>query len=134
MVSSRTMKRIGAAALILPAGDHLISPTLTMIFAPQIMTMMFGTEGAIPTVIFFVVLGMFQFAWIAVLLKSTNPLLLAIGILVNLGSIVIYLISTAGVTIPPGVPPQLLIPFGVLIKALEAMFVVASIYALKSIK
>jgi len=51
--------------------------------------------------------------------------------LVNLSSIAIYFISTAGVTIPPGVPPQPLISFGVLIKALEAIFIVASIHTMK---
>ena len=46
---------------------------------------------------------------------------------VNLGSIVMYFISAAGVTIPAGVPSQPLIPFGVLIKTLEAIFIAASI-------
>jgi hypothetical protein len=54
---------------------------------------------------------------------------LALGILGNLGSILIYFISTSGVIIF-GVPPQPLIPFGVLIKALEAVFVAASAYLL----
>jgi len=116
----------------LPAGDHLISPTLTMIFAPQIMSMMFGATGAIPTVVFFITLGLLQLAGIAILLKSKNPLLFAVEILVNLASIAIYFISTAGVTFPFGVPPQPLIPFGVLIKLLEAVFIVASIYVLRS--
>ena len=57
--------------------------------------------------------------------------LLTLGVLGNLVSILIYFISTSGVTIF-GVPPQPLIPFGVLIKALEAVFVLASLYVLKA--
>ena len=134
MVSIKLIRRIGAVALILPAGDHLISPILTMIFAPSIMSMMFGATGAIPTAVFFIILGLFQFGWVAVLLKSKSPTLLTIGILVNLALIAIYFISVAGVTFPFGVPPQPFIPFAVVIKALEAVFVVASIYAMKNAK
>ncbi len=124
------MRRIGAAALIVPGLDHLISPTLTMVFAPIIMETMFG-QGFVAATIFFIVLGLFQLTWIWVLLKSNSSSLLALGVLGNLVSILIYFISASGVTIF-GVPPQPLIPFGVLIKALEAVFVLASVYVLKA--
>ena len=62
-----------------------------------------------------------------------HPSLLTLGVLGNLVSILIYFISASGVTIF-GVPPQPLIAFGVLIKALEAVFVVASLYVLKALK
>ncbi|HUK27362.1 MAG TPA: hypothetical protein VLV31_02975 [Candidatus Acidoferrales bacterium] len=126
MVSIKAVKRVGAGALVLPMGDHLISPILTMIFAPAIMSTMFG-PGAIAAVVFFICLGLFQILCIGLILKSTNPYLMLVGILGNIASILIYFISTMGVTIY-GVPPQPLIPFGVLIKALEAIFVVAAAY------
>ena len=132
MPSIKAVRRIGAGCLILPSLDHLISPTLTMVFAPSIMQTMFG-QGFIDATIFFIVLGLFQLFWIRVLLKSTNSSLLYIGVLGNLVSIFIYFISTSGATIF-GVPPQPLIPFGVLIKALEAIFVLTSIYVLKGLK
>ena len=124
------MRRIGAAALILPGFDHLVSPILTMIFAPTIMETMFG-QGFISATVFFIVLGIFQIIWIRVLLKSSNRTLLILGILGNLVSIFIYFVSASGVTIF-GVPPQPLIPFGVLIKALECVFVFSSLYVLKA--
>jgi len=130
MVSSKTVRRIGAAALILPGFDHLVSPILTMIFAPTIMETMFG-QGFISATVFFIVLGIFQIIWIRVLLKSSNRTLLILGILGNLVSIFIYFVSASGVTIF-GVPPQPLIPFGVLIKALECVFVFSSLYVLKA--
>jgi len=130
MVSVKAVKRVGAVAMVLPMGDHLISPILTMIFAPAIMTTMFG-PGAMAAVVFFICLGLFQILCIGIILKSTNPYLLLAGILGNLGSILIYFISTMGVTIF-GVPPQPLIPFGVLIKALEAIFVVAAAYIINT--
>ena len=126
------MRQIGAAALVVPGFDHLISPTLTMVFAPAIMQTMFG-QGFISATIFFIALGIFQIIWIRVLLKSNNPALLILGVLGNLVSIFIYFTSASGVTIF-GVPPQPLIPFGVLVKALETLFVVASLYVLKAPK
>ena len=129
MVSIKTVRRIGVVALIVPGLDHLISPTLTMVFAPMIMETMFG-QGFMAATVFFIVLGVFQLIWIRVLLKSNNPSLLTIGVLGNVVSILIYFISTSGVTIF-GVPPQPLIPFGLLIKALETVFVLASLYVLK---
>ncbi len=56
MPSVKKLKRIGAVCLILPALDHLTSPTLTMIFAPIIMETMFG-QGFIFATIFFIMLG-----------------------------------------------------------------------------
>jgi len=128
--SIKSVRRIGAVCLIVPALDHLISPTLTMMFAPSIMETLFG-QGFIAATIFFIVLGVFQLIWIRVLLKSNNSTLLTLGVLGNLVSILIYFISTSGVTIF-GVPPQPLIAFGVLIKALEAVFVLVSLYVLKA--
>ena len=98
-------------SLIVPGMDHLMSPTLTMAFAPTIMETMFG-QGFLAATVFFIVLGVFQLVWIRVLLKSNNLSLLSLGILGNLVSISTYFISTSGVTIF-GVPPQPLIPFGV---------------------
>ena len=129
--SVKSVKRIGAVSLIAPGMDHLISPTLTMAFAPTIMETMFG-QGFLAVTVFFIVLGLFQLVWIRVLLKSNNLSLLSLGILGNLVSISIYFISTSGVTIF-GVPPQPLIPFGVLIKALEVVFVLASFYVLRAL-
>lgn len=128
MVSVKTVRRIGAAFLIIPTIDHLAAPTLTMLFTPAIMTTMFG-PGAVAATVFFISLGLFQVISIWILMKSNNPSLLAVGILGNLGSILIYFISTSGVTIF-GVLPQPLILFGVLVKALEAVFVAASTYLL----
>jgi hypothetical protein len=130
MISVKTARRIGAAAIIVPILDHLIGPTLTMIFAPAIMTTVFG-PGAIAATLFFITLGLFQLIWTVVLLKSNNRWLLTIGILGNLVSILIYFISVGGVTIF-GVPPQPLIPFALVIKGLEVIFVLASIYVLKT--
>ena len=130
MPSIKSVRRIGVVCLIVPALDHLISPTLTMVFAPSIMETLFG-QGFIDATIFFIVLGVFQLIWIRVLLKSNNSTLLILGVLGNLVSILIYFISTSGVTIF-GVPPQPLIAFGVLIKALEAVFVLVSLYVLKA--
>ncbi len=130
MPSIKLVRRIGAVCLIVPALDHLISPTLTMVFAPSIMETLFG-QGFIAATIFFIVLGVFQLIWIRVLLKSNNSTLLTLGVLGNLVSILIYFISTSGVTIF-GVPPQPLLAFGVLIKALEAVFVLVSLYVLKA--
>jgi hypothetical protein len=124
------LRRIGAAALIVPGLDHLISPTLTMVFAPTIMETIFG-QGFVAATVFFIVLGLFQLTWIWVILKSNSFSLLVLGVLGNLISILIYFISASGVTIF-GVPPQPLIPFGVLIKALEAVFVLASVYVLEA--
>ena len=132
MLPVKSVRRIGAVCLILPALDHLISPTMTMLFAPTIMETMFG-QGFMAATVFFIVLGVFQLIWIRVLLKSNNPSLLTIGVLGNVVSILIYFISTSGVTIF-GVPPQPLIPFGLLIKALETVFVLASLYVIKALK
>jgi len=93
---------------------------------------MFG-QGFISATIFFIVLGVFQIIWIRVLLKSNNHTLLILGILGNSISIFIYFISVSGVTIFD-VPPQPLIPFGVFIKALETVFVLASLYVLRTVK
>jgi hypothetical protein len=95
------------------------------------METMFGA-GWVAATTFFIVLGLFQLICVGILIKSNNSSLLTLGILGNLVSILIYFISTSGVTIF-GVPPQPLIPFGVLIKALEAVFVLASIYLLKAL-
>ena len=125
------MRRLGAAALILPMGDHLIAPVLTLLLAPALMWNVFG-PGAIAAVAFFVVLGVYQLVWIGILLKSKNTLLLALGVPGNLVSIVIYFVSLSGVTIF-AVPPQNGGIFALIIKALEAVFVLASIYALRRI-
>jgi len=125
LLSIRTVRRIGAAALIVPTVDHLIAPILTMIFAPALITEVFG-EGATYAVVFFLCLGAFQLVWIGVLLRSSNRLLLVVGILGNLVSIIIYFVSLSGVTIF-GVPPQNGGAFALLIKGLEAVFVFASI-------
>ena len=130
MVLLKTVRRIGVAALILPSLDHLLAPTLTMALAPAMLQSVFGA-GMVPAVVFFIVLGVFQLVWIGVLLKSNNSSLLVLGVLGNLISILIYFVSTAGVTLL-GVPPQPLIPFALLIKALEALFVLASLYVLKA--
>ena len=95
------------------------------------MTVVFG-PGAIPAVIFFICLGIFQLIWIRVLLRSNNRLLLLLGILGNLVSILIYFVSLGGVTIF-GVPPQNGGVFALLIKGLETIFVFASIYVMKTI-
>jgi len=130
VVSYRLVRRVGAACLILPGFDHLVSPTLTMIFAPTIMETMFG-PGALAATVFFIILGLFQLIWIYVLLKTRNSLLLVLGVVGNLISILVYFVSVDGVTLF-GVPPQPLIAFGVLIKALETVFVLASIYVVRS--
>ena len=101
-----------------------------MILAPSIMQTMFG-QGYISATIFFIVLGIFQITWIGVLLKSKNELFLILGVFGNLVSIFIYFISASGVTIF-GVPPQPLIAFGVLVKALECLFVFSTAYVLKA--
>ncbi len=129
MASVRTVRRIGATALIVPSLDHVVSPILTIVFAPFIMKTMFGA-GWVSATIFFIVLGAFQLFCIGFILKSNNTWLLALGVLSNLVSIFIYFVSTSGVKIF-GVPPQPLIAFGVLIKALEEVFVLASVYVLK---
>jgi hypothetical protein len=126
MSSIRAIRRLGAASLVVPSLDHLVAPTLTMIFAPFVMSTMFG-PGALAATIFFIVLGAFQLTWIIVLLKSKNPTLLAVGILGNLFSIFIYFISASGVTIF-GVSPQPFSAFPVLVKVLEAIFILASGY------
>jgi hypothetical protein len=131
MLTIRSIRRIGAVALIVPTGDHLIAPILTMIFAPALMSEVFGA-GAVAAVVFFVCLGVFQLVWIGVLLKSSNRLLLLVGILGNLVSIIIYFVSLSGVTIF-GVPPQNGGAFALLIKGLEAVFVLASLYLLKTL-
>jgi len=130
MVSVKSVRRIGAASLLVPSLDHLISPSLTIMFAPVIMQTMFGL-GWVTATIFFISLGIFQLIWIGVLLKSNNLSLLILGIVGNLVSILIYFVSTSGVTIF-GVPPQPLIPFGVFIKALEIVFVLASLFIFRT--
>jgi hypothetical protein len=130
MTPAKTVRRIGAVALIPPALDHLISPSLTIVFAPTIMETMFGA-GYVDATIFFIALGLFQLTWIAVLLKSNKSSLLTVGVVGNLISILIYFISETGVTIF-GVPPQPYVPFAVLIKGLEAVFIIASVYLLKA--
>ncbi len=129
MPSIRTIRRIGAAALIVPTVDHLIVPILTMIFAPALAGEVFGA-GATAAVVFFVCLGLFQLVWIGVLLRSSNRLLLALGVLGNLVSITIYFVSLSGVTIFD-VPPQNGGAFALLIKGLEAVFVFASTDVMK---
>jgi len=101
-----------------------------MVFAPYVMTTMFG-PGALNAVVFFICLGLFQIVSIGIIIKSSTPYLLALAILGNIGSIVIYFVSVSGVTIF-GVPPQPLVAFGVLIKALETIFVACSAYLLAS--
>jgi len=128
MITTRSVRRIGAVAIVVPTLDHLLGPTLGIIFAPTLMYTVFG-PGAVPAIVFFIVLGIFQLVWIRVLLKSTNRPLLIVGILGNLVSIIIYFISLSGLTIF-GVPPQNGGVFAILIKALEAVFVLASIYVL----
>ncbi len=121
---------MGAAAVIVPTVDHLVVPVITLILAPAMMTEVFG-PGAIPAVIFFICLGIFQLVWIRILLRSDNRLLLMLGILGNLVSILIYFVSLSGVPIF-SVPPQNGGAFALFIKALEAIFVLASIYVMKA--
>ncbi len=123
------MRRIGAAAALLPAFDHLVSPTLGMMFGPALMRQFFG-DAVVPVVVFFISLGIFQLAWMGVILKSSNRSLLALGTLGFLFSIIIYFVSTQ-TWLPFGVPPQPLIPFAFVIKALEAVFVLASLFLLR---
>ena len=92
------------------------------------MWSVFG-PGAIGAAVFFVLLGIYQLVCIYVVLKSKRTLLLAAGIPGNLVSIVIYFVSLSGVTMF-GVPPQNGGVFALLIKALEAIFMLASIYVL----
>jgi hypothetical protein len=101
-----------------------------MIFAPIVMETMFGA-GWVSATIFFIVLGLFQLTWIGVLLKYNKASLLALGVVGNLVSFLIYFISISGVTIF-GVPPQPFVPFAVLIKALEAVCILASVYLMKA--
>ena len=115
--------------MVLPMGDHLIAPVLTLVLAPAVMWNVFGS-GAVAAVIFFVMLGIYQLVWIGILLKSNNRLLLGLGIPGNLVSIVIYFVSLSGVTIF-GVPPQNGGVFALIIKALEAVFLLASVYVLR---
>jgi len=130
MVTVKSIRRIGAVAAVLPTGDHLIAPTLTMIFAPALMTTVFG-PGAMPATVFFICLGIFQLIWIRVLLRSNNRLLLTVGVFGNLVSIVIYFVSLSGVTIF-GVPPQNGGAFALIIKTLEAIYAVACVYVMKA--
>jgi len=74
-------------------------------------------------------LGFFQLVCIRILLKSTDRPSLIIGILGNLVSIIIYFVSLSGVTIF-GVPPQNGGAFAILVKALEAIFVLTAIRVL----
>jgi hypothetical protein len=101
-----------------------------MILAPQMMATVFG-PGAVAAFLFFISLGIFQIICIGIILKSSRPSLFVLAILGNVVSIVIYFVSTSGMTIL-GVPPQPLIPFAVLIKALEAVFIAASGYVLRT--
>jgi hypothetical protein len=130
VVTVNSVRRIGAAAVIVPTIDHLIVPPISLILAPAMMTEVFGA-GAIPAVIFFICLGIFQLVWIRVLLKSNDRLVLLLGILGNLVSILIHFVSLSGVSIF-GVPPQNGGVFALLIKGLEAIFVLASIYVMKA--
>jgi len=131
LVSIKSVRRIGAVSLIVPTGDHLIAPILTMIFAPALMSEVFDA-AAVAAVVFFSCLGVFQLVWIGVLLRSSNRLLLVVGVLGNLVSIIIYFVSLSGVTIF-GVPPQNGGAFALLIKGLEAVFVVTSFYLMKNL-
>ena len=126
------MRRIGAVALVLPMGDHLIAPVLTILLAPTLMWSVFG-PGAIGAVVFFVLLGMYQLVWIGILLKSNHIHMLALGIPGNLVSIIIYFVSLSGVTIL-GVPPQNGGAFALVIKALETVFVLASIFIIERLR
>jgi hypothetical protein len=56
MVSVKTVRRIGAASLIVPIIDHLTAPTLTLLFAPAVMTTMFG-PSAVAAAVFFHIPG-----------------------------------------------------------------------------
>jgi len=132
LVSVKSVRRIGAASMVLPTCDHVIAPSLTMVFAPALMQSVFG-PGAVAAVIFFIVLGIYQLIWIGVLLKSNNLSLLVLGIPGNLLSVLIYFVSMSGVTIF-GVPPQQFSLFAVLIKALESVFILASINVLKGLR
>ena len=130
MVSTKSIRRIGAASLIVPGLDHLIAPSMTMVFAPVVLESIYG-PGFVAATVFFVSLGLFQLIWIGILLKIDNPILLIVGVLGNLVSILIYFVSTAGVTLPFDVLPQPLIAWAVLIKVLEAIFILASVYLIK---
>ena len=132
MVSVKSIRRIGAAAAIPPVLDHLIGPTMGVANMPALMESAFGPDY-VAAVIFFIVLGVFQLIWIGVLLKSNNSSLLVLGVVGNLFSVLIYFVSAAGVTMPFRVPPQPIFPFAILIKASEAVFILASVYVLKSV-
>lgn len=129
-MDSKKVRRIGAAAAIFPVLDHLIAPTLGMVFGPAFMRQLFG-DNAVLVVIFFIALGGFQLTWIGVILKSSNRSLLALGIVGFSFSIIIYFVSTQ-IWLPFGVPPQPLVPFAFVVKALEAIFVLASLYLLRN--
>ena len=131
MVSAKAVRRISAVSLIVPIIDHLTGPTLTMLFAPYVMTIMFG-PAAVAATVFFICLGLLQIICIGIILKSSNAALLALGVLGNVGSILIYFISISGVVIF-GVLPQPLVPFAVLIKALEGLFIVTSAHLLSEL-
>ncbi len=51
MVSVKSIRRVGAVAVIPAALDHLILPPLTMAFMPAIFEGLFGA-GAVPATIF----------------------------------------------------------------------------------
>ncbi len=129
-MDSKNVRRIGAAAAILPVLDHLIAPTLGMVFGPSFMGQLFG-DNAVLVVIFFIALGAFQLSWIGLILKSSNRSLLALGIVGFSFSIIIYFVSTQ-TWLPFGVPPQPLVPFAFVIKALEAIFILASVSLLRT--
>ena len=99
-------------------------------FAPAFMHQEFE-DGVVPVVTFFTALGLFQLAWIGIILKSINRSLLALGIFGFSFSILIYFVSTQ-MWLPFGVPSQPLVPFAFLVKALEAIFVLASVYVLRT--
>jgi hypothetical protein len=130
MPSIKFIRRVGAASLSLPSLDHLVAPTMTLALAPAVLKSIFG-PGWIAAIVFFISLGLFQLLWVGVLLKSDNSFLLVLGVLGNLISILIYFVSTAGVTLLD-VPPQPLIAWGVFIKALETVFVLASVYVMRA--
>ena len=124
------MRRIGAAAAVVPVLDHLIAPTLGFMFGQAFMRQFFG-DNLVLVVIFFIALGLFQLAWIGVILKSSNRSLLALGIVGFSFSIAIYFVSTQ-MWLPFGVPPQPFSPFAFVIKGLEAVFVLASASLLRT--
>jgi len=126
------LQRIGAAAGTVSALIHLFS-AIGGLLMPEIPASFYG-EAAFQVSTFFLGLGVFQLAWVWVLLRSGNRLLLAFGVLGYLGSILIYFVSL-GTPLPFGVPQQRITEssaFAFTTKIVEVVFVGSSLSLLKT--